>query len=78
MISQEPFGEDIKEVIENIAKAKDAEMLSTEGAVELNPIIKDHALEMKRLQKEQEQSAQRQRDLFGQNQNQDDIFGGAE
>ena len=75
---QEPFGEDIKEVIENIAKAKDAEMLSTEGAVELNPIIKDHALEMKRLQKEQEQSAQRQRDLFGQNQNQDDIFGGAE
>ena len=75
---QEPFGEDIKEVIDNIAKAKDAEMLSTEGAVELNPIIKDHALEMKRLQKEQEQSAQRQRDLFGTNQNQDDIFGGAD
>lgn len=75
---QEPFGEDIKEVIENIAKAKDAEMLSTEGAVELNPIIKDHNLEMKRLEKEREQSAQRQRDLFGQNQNQDDIFGGAE
>lgn len=75
---QEPFGEDIKEVIENIAKAKDAEMLSTEGAVELNPIIKDHALEMKRLAKEQEQSAQRQRDLFGTNQNQDDIYGGAD
>ena len=75
---QEPFGEDIKEVIENIAKAKDADMLSTEGAVEMNPIIKDHKLELKRLEKEQEKSAQRQRDLFGQNQNQDDIFGGAE
>lgn len=75
---QEPFGEDIKEVIENIAKAKDADMLSTEGAVEMNPIIKDHKLELKRLEKEQEKSAQRQRDLFGQNQNQDDIFGGAD
>lgn len=75
---QEPFGEDITEVIENIAKAKDADMLSTEGAVELNPIIKDHSLEMKRLEKEKEQSVQRQRDLFGQNQDQDDIFGGAE
>lgn len=75
---QEPFGEDIKEVIENIAKAKDADMLSTEGAVEMNPIIKDHKLELKRLEKEQEKSAQRQRDLFGQNQNQDDLFGGAD
>lgn len=75
---QEPFGEDIAEVIANIAKAKDAEMLSTEGAVELNPIIKDHNLELKRLEQEKEQSAQRQRDLFGANQNQDDIFGGAD
>lgn len=75
---QEPFGEDIAEVITNIAKAKDAEMLSTEGAVELNPIIKDHNLELKRLEQEKEQSTQRQRDLFGANQNQDDIFGGAD
>jgi SPP1 family phage portal protein len=75
---QEPFGKDIAEVISNIAKAKDAEMISTEGAVELNPIIKDHKLEMKRMEKEKETAAQRQRDIFGQNQNQDDIFGGAE
>ncbi len=75
---QEPFGEDISEVIENIAKAKDAEMLSTEGAVELNPIVKDHKQEIKRLEKEREQLTMRQRDLFGQDQNQDDIFGGAE
>lgn len=75
---QEPFGEDIAETISNIAKAKDAEMISTEGAVELNPIIKDHKLEMKRMEKEKETAAQRQRDIFGQNQTQYDIFGGAE
>ena len=75
---QEPFGEDIKETIENIAKAKDAEMLSTEGAIELNPLVKDKMQEMKRIEKESSEAAQRQRDLFGTNQNQDDIFGGAE
>lgn len=75
---QEPFGEDITEVIDNIAKARDADIISTEGAVELNPIVKDYNLEKKRLEKEKEQSTQRQRDLFGQNQDQDDIFGGAE
>lgn len=75
---QEPFGEDIKETIENIVKAKDADMLSTEGAVELNPLIKDKQQELKRIEKESADAAQKQRDLFGTNQNQDDIFGGAE
>ena len=75
---QEPFGEDIKETIENIAKAKDAEMLSTEGAIELNPLVKDKAQELKRIDKEASEAAQRQRDIFGQNQNKDDVFGGAE
>ena len=75
---QEPFGEDIKETIENIAKAKDAEMLSTEGAIELNPLVKDKAQELKRIDKEVSEAAQRQRDIFGQNQNKDDVFGGAE
>jgi len=75
---QEPFGEDIKETIENIVKAKDADMLSTEGAVELNPLIKDKQQELKRIEKESADAAQKQRDLFGVNQNQDDIFGGAE
>lgn len=75
---QEPFGEDIKETIENIAKAKDAEMLSTEGAVELNPLVKDKEQELKRIEKESADAAQRQRDLFGTNQTHDDIYGGAE
>ena len=75
---QEPFGEDIKETIENIAKAKDAEMLSTEGAIELNPLVKDKSQELKRIEKEASEAVQKQRSIFGTNQNQDDIFGGAE
>lgn len=75
---QEPFGEDIKETIENIAKAKDSEMLSTEGAIELNPLVKDKEQELKRIEKENAEAAQRQRDIFGASQNKDDVFGGAE
>lgn len=75
---QEPFGEDITETIENIAKAKDYDMLSTEGAVELNPLVKDKEQELKRIEKEAAEAAQKQRDLFGTNQNQDDVFGKAE
>ena len=75
---QEPFGEDITSMIENIAKAKDAEILSTEGGVELNPLIDDHKLELERIQREAEEASARQRDLFGAEQSQDDVFGGAE
>ena len=75
---QEPFGEDVKETIENIAKAQDSGMLSTEGAIELNPLVKDKAQELQRLDKEANEAAQRQRDIFGASQNKDDVFGGAE
>lgn len=75
---QEPFGEDITETIENIAKAKDSEMLSTEGAIELCPLVKDKDLELKRIEKEAAETAQHQRDIFGRNQNPDDVFGDAD
>lgn len=75
---QEPFGEDVAEAIANIVKAKDGEIISTEGAVELNPLVKDHKQELKRIEDEKADAVQRQRDLFGQNQSQDDIYGGAE
>lgn len=75
---QEPFGEDIKEAIENLVKAKDSEILSIEGAVELNPLVRDPKQELQRIQKESETAVQRQRDLFGINQSQEDVFGGAE
>ena len=75
---QEPFGEDIKETIENLSKARDGELMSEESAIELNPLVKDPNQEIKRLTKEREEAAKRQRDIFGANQNQDDVFGGAE
>lgn len=75
---QEPFGEDIAEAISNIAKARDADALSEETSVELNPLVKDPKKELERIKKEKEDAAQKQRDLFGEEQNQDDIYGGAE
>lgn len=76
---QEPFGEDVAETISNLVKARDGEIISTEGAVELNPLVKDAKTEMKRIEEEGEASASRQRDLFGLGgQSQADIYGGAE
>ena len=75
---QEPFGEDITEAIDNIVKAKDGGILSTETAIELNPIVKDHLREQERVDGEAEKAAERQRDIFGAAQTKDDVFGGAE
>lgn len=75
---QEPFGEDISAQIDNLVKAKDAELISTEGAVELNPLVRDKVTELKRIEKEAAEAEERKRDLFGTNQTQEDIFGGAE
>lgn len=63
---QEPFGEDIVEVINNIISLKDAGMLSDETSVELNPVIKDHQREKDRIKKEQAEKQKRQDDLFQQ------------
>lgn len=75
---QEPFGEDITEVINNIVKAKDGEIMSTDSAIALNPLVKDHLREQELVRKEAEDAAQRQRDIFGAAQSKDDVFGGAE
>lgn len=74
---QEPFGEDISDAIDNITKAKDAGILSTETAIELDPIVQDHEREKERVKTEEKQAQERQRDLFGIEQNSDDVFGGA-
>lgn len=75
---QEPFGDDIKETIENLAKAKDSDLISEESSIELNPLVKDPNQEFKRIKREREEVARHQRDIFGTSQNQDDVFGGAE
>ena len=61
---QEPFGEDVAEALDNIIKSVEAGILSTEGGVEMNPIIKDNRLEMQRLKEEQEERKAAQAGMF--------------
>ena len=75
---QEPFSEDLTETLERIVKATDAKIMSEETAIEQNPLVEDHNREKERLSKEQEERTATQRDIFGSNQNTDDVFGGAE
>ena len=63
---QDPFGEDIADVINNISKAKDAGFLSQESAVEQSPLTKNVKIEMERLNEDAESAAAMQRDLFTQ------------
>lgn len=67
---QEPFGEDITEVIENIGKSIDSGTMSVETGVEQNPLIKDKQNEIKRLEEDSEKRTQEQRDIFAQAQRQ--------
>lgn len=62
---QEPFGEDISDDITDIVKALDAGIISTETAVELNPLVKDASRELERLKAEQEERMQTQQSIFG-------------
>ncbi len=61
---QEPFGEDIADAINNITRAVDAGILSTESAVELNPLIKDAHRESERLKAEQQENMKLQQSIF--------------
>lgn len=62
---QEPFGDDIADDLDNITKAIDAGILSTETGVELNPLIKDSHRENEKLDKEKEDKLKQQQDIFG-------------
>ena len=62
---QEPFGDDVADDLDNITKAIDAGILSTETGVELNPLIKDSHRETERLDKEKEDKLKQQQDIFG-------------
>lgn len=64
---QEPFGEDIAESLQNIVEASDGGIMSTETAVELNPLVKDHTLELKRLKQEKEERQAQQNSIFNDN-----------
>lgn len=63
---QDPFGEDVADVINNITKAKDGGFLSQESAIELSPITKQPQDEKVRIKKEAEAAQAAQRDVFSQ------------
>lgn len=62
---QEPFGDDVSETLDNIGKSIDAGILTTETALELNPLVKDPLKELERLKGEEEESRRRQEAIFG-------------
>ena len=50
--------------MDNIIKSIDAGITSTETGIELNPLIKDHALEKKRLEDEKAERMEQQQSIF--------------
>lgn len=61
---QNPFGEDVKDDIDNIIRCIEAGILSEESAIELNPIISDVIREKERIDTEKEERAQQQLSIF--------------
>lgn len=62
---QEPFRDDVSDDLNNIIRSVDAGIMANETAVELNPLIKNHTLELKRLQDEKEEHIEQQQSIFG-------------
>lgn len=70
---QEPFGDDVSEMLSDISKQYNDGALSRETYVELSYLVKDSKTEIERLNKEDAQRLEQQREL-----NQMDVFGQAE
>lgn len=62
---QEPFGDDVADNLNNIIRAVEAGILSSEGGIELNPLVKDVAREKERLATEASERQATQMNVFG-------------
>lgn len=62
---QEPFGDDVAAALSDLSTAVDAGFLSTETAIERNPLVSDVTLEKQRLAEEQADRAKKQMSIFG-------------
>lgn len=62
---QEPFGDDVSDNLNNIIRAVEAGILSSEGGIELNPLVKDVAREKERLAAEASDRQATQMSVFG-------------
>lgn len=62
---QNPFGDDIKDTLDNLIHATEAGILSTETATETNPLAADPAREKERLAAEQSARQSERQSVFG-------------
>lgn len=70
---QEPFGDDVSEILADISKQYNDGAMSRETYVELSYLVKDAATEIKRIKQEQKENMEQQMAL-----NRMDVFGEAE
>lgn len=61
---QEPFGEDVADDLNDIIRAVEGGILSTETAIELNPLVKDTIRERERITQEKKEAAKLQQSIF--------------
>ena len=62
---QEPFGDDVKDGLDNIIRSIEAGVLSEESAVEMNPLVKNVEREKERLSAEKSDRERQQLSVFG-------------
>lgn len=74
---QEPFADDIADAIKNIDMAYGGGFLSLETSVALNPLVKDPKAEMDKIHAELAERTKAQNDLFGGDEDDEDIIGTA-
>lgn len=70
---QEPFGDDVSEMLADLSKQYNDGALSRETYVELSYLVKDAKQEIERLKQEEAERMEQQMEL-----NKMDVFGGAE
>ena len=70
---QEPFGDDMSELLADLSKQYNDGALSRETYVELSYLVKDAKAEIQRLKQEEAERLAQQMEL-----NKMDVFGGAE
>lgn len=61
---QEPFGDDVRDALDNIIKAVDAGILSNTTAIEMNPIVKNSVQEGERIAGEKAEAIELQQSMF--------------
>lgn len=70
---QQPFGDDVSDMLSDVLKQYGAGALSLQSTVELSYLVKNSQMEMDRIKQEQSEAIQRQQEI-----NKIDVFGGGQ